>query len=191
MMSIERCYEMSQLAGIAYLDGKAAKKLYKKMGWNGHKFIEVKGAQCHVIWDSKEMAICFRGTEPDEFSDIKADLNAWPDTAHNGHGKVHNGFQEEINKIWHNILEVMEAQKCYHLYICGHSLGGAMATIAASRLGDKVSARYTHMGRQDPAIANGQNQFNAHTTDMSITTILYLKSHQDLWDIAITVSYVI
>lgn len=143
-MSIERCYEMSQLAGIAYLDGKAAKKLYKKMGWNGHKFIEVKGAQCHVIWDSKEMAICFRGTEPDEFSDIKADLNAWPDTAHNGHGKVHNGFQEEINKIWHNILEVMEAQKCYHLYICGHSLGGAMATIAASRLGDKVSALYTY-----------------------------------------------
>jgi triacylglycerol lipase len=134
---------MAKFAEIAYLDGAEAQSFFKGEGFRKHVFLENDGAQCHVIWNDKEVVLCFRGTEPGEFSDIKADLNALPDRANNGHGWVHNGFQEEVNKIWEAILEQLEPHADKDLYITGHSLGGAMATIATSRLGDRVKCLYT------------------------------------------------
>ena len=91
---IEHCSLMAKLAGIAYEDGPEAKPKYRKLGFTKHAFIEKDGAQCHAIVNKNMYVLCFRGTEPDEFSDIKADLNAWPDKAQAG-GRVHNGFQNE------------------------------------------------------------------------------------------------
>ena len=134
---------MAKFASIAYLDEKEAQPRFKDEGFRKHVFLEHDGAQCHVIWNNTDVILCFRGTEPSEFSDIKADLNALPDRANNGNGWVHNGFQEEVNKIWDAILEQLEAHPDKNLFITGHSLGGAMATIATSRLGDRVKALFT------------------------------------------------
>jgi triacylglycerol lipase len=143
---IENCAKMAECAEIAYLDAKQAKPKYKKLGYTTHRFIEHDGAQCHIISNKQELVICFRGTEPGEFSDIKADLNAWPDKANNGHGYVHNGFQEEVNKVWDQINTALGSMKIEGklFFICGHSLGGAMATIATSRFGNKVDCLYTY-----------------------------------------------
>lgn len=135
---------MAHAARIAYFDGKTAKTLYKNLGYTRHKFFEKDGAQAHAVWNSDEYVLCFRGTEPSEFSDIKADLNAWPDRAQIG-GRVHNGFQNEVEKLWPGVLKHLEANsKNKNIYLTGHSLGGAMATVAASRLNDRVSALYTY-----------------------------------------------
>jgi triacylglycerol lipase len=133
---IEKCATMAQCAQIAYMDGKEAKAEYKKLGYTQHKFIEKDGAQVHLIQNKNEIVLCFRGTEPGEFSDIKADLNAMPDKANNGSGLVHNGFQTEVDKVWVAIEAALAKAKPKDLFICGHSLGGAMATIATSRLAD-------------------------------------------------------
>lgn len=143
---IENCAKMAECAEIAYLDGKEAKVKYKALGYTTHRFIEKDGAQCHIVSNKNEIVLCFRGTEPGEFTDIKADLNAWPDQAENGHGLVHNGFQEEVNKVWDQINAALNKMKTdgKKFYICGHSLGGAMATIATSRFMDKVDCLYTY-----------------------------------------------
>lgn len=144
-MAMNKCADMAKCAQIAYMDGKEAKKEYKKLGYTSHKFIEKDGAQVHVISNKDELVLCFRGTEPGELSDIKADLNALPDRAENGNGFVHNGFQEEVNKLWDQIVALPSvAKNSKKFYICGHSLGAAMATIATSRLQDKVDALYTY-----------------------------------------------
>ena len=141
---IEKCHHMAQLAQIAYDDKAAAAPKIKQLGYTGHVFFDDDGAQVHIVWNDEDMVLCFRGTEPDEFSDIKADLNALPDRGQSG-GWVHNGFQEEVNKVWDEVTKVLETgRKDRNLYITGHSLGGAMATIAASRLKDITTALYTY-----------------------------------------------
>ena len=144
-MNIDKCGHMAHMASLAYLDGEEAKQKYKDLGYIGHHFIEDRGAQVHVATNETDIVLCFRGTEPGEFSDIMADLNALPDRAQIG-GWVHNGFQEEVNKVWDDLLPIIEdaMAKGRMMYICGHSLGGAMATIAASRLGSKVECLYTY-----------------------------------------------
>ena len=143
---MNKSHQMACFASIAYLDAEEAKPKFRELGFRKHEFIENEGAQCHVIWSANEIVLCFRGTEPSEFSDIKADLNAFQDKANNGHGLVHNGFQEEVNKIWDQIMNIVNTKthEKKTLYICGHSLGGAMATIATSRLGERVTALYTY-----------------------------------------------
>lgn len=128
------CHQMAKLAALAYFDGKEAKEAVKSLGYTYHKFFEHNGAQCHVAYNKKEYVIAFRGTEPDELSDVLADLNAWPAGAMT-HGLVHSGFKGETDKIWAALLRhYKEFAKNKKVYITGHSLGGAMATIACSRL---------------------------------------------------------
>ena len=128
-----KCYRMAQLSELAYLDAKPAKAESKKMGYTGHKFLENDGAQCHVFWDKETIVLAFRGTEPDELSDVLADLNAIPRGAMT-HGWVHSGFRGELDKLWENIVEIVNVNKEKQIYITGHSLGAAMATLATSRI---------------------------------------------------------
>ena len=140
------CAKMAKLSGIAYLDGPEAKPLMKELGYTTHKFIEKDGAQCHIVSNKEEVVVVFRGTEPGEISDVLADLNAWPDKPMIGKGLVHNGFQEEVNKVWDPIQSTLNKMKREgkHFYVAGHSLGGAMATIFTSRMADQVSALFTY-----------------------------------------------
>ena len=134
---------MAKMAGIAYLDGKEAAREFKKIGYGKHKFFEKDGAQCHAVWNDRRYVLCFRGTEPDELSDVLADLNAFPDKGIMG-GYVHNGFQNEVEKLWLELKAHYEKNGAKKLFfITGHSLGGAMSTIAASRFSDNVDCLYT------------------------------------------------
>ena len=127
------CNKMAKLAELAYLDGKEAKPRMKELGYSGHKFFENDGAQCHAVWNKEEYVLAFRGTEPDEISDVLADLKAWPAGAMT-HGKVHTGFKDEVDKLWDAIvIHHGRGHQEKRFLITGHSLGAAMATIATSR----------------------------------------------------------
>ena len=141
-------YKMSECAGIAYLDGKEAKPKYKELGYTGHRFFDIKGAQCHVAWNKEILTIAFRGTEVKELSDVKADLNVDSVKAEYFHGNVHEGFQTEVDKLWNIIVTyVMKNKKDRTIFVTGHSLGAAMATIVAARfykLKFKLGGLYTY-----------------------------------------------
>lgn len=142
MEHIEHCLKMARMAELAYKNRKHSLAQWKDLGYGNHRYIDIDGAQVHIVWNKTEMVLAFRGTEPDEFSDITADLNAIPDRAQVG-GWVHNGFQNELEKVWAKVLKTIADEiGDRKLYICGHSLGGAMATVAASRL--NPHALYTY-----------------------------------------------
>jgi len=131
-LDLQKANKFAQMADIAYKDLEA-KIPYMGMGYDNHRFLEKDGAQCHIVWDGSEMVLCFRGTEPDELSDVLADLNAIPRKSMTD-GWVHSGFRGELDKLWEMITPLVDKYKDRDLYICGHSLGAAMATLAASRI---------------------------------------------------------
>ena len=140
-------YTMAILSGLAYGEPSEVSKKFRKHGFHSNKYCSKNGAQCYIVWNDTNAVICFRGTEPKEMSDIKADLNAIQKQGLHNKGDVHGGFQGEINKLWDLIVEKIDELKDHKIYITGHSLGGAMATICAKRLQERkveVQCLYTY-----------------------------------------------
>ena len=140
-------YTMAILSGLAYGEPSEVSKKFRKHGFHSNKYCSKNGAQCYIVWNDTDAVICFRGTEPKEMSDIKADLNAIQKQGLHNKGDVHGGFQGEINKLWDLIVEKIDELKNHKIYITGHSLGGAMATICAKRLQEQqveVQCLYTY-----------------------------------------------
>ena len=130
----QRSLIFAQLAQIAYNDPAEAKKQAKKLGFTTVEFYDFDGAQAYRFQNQHDLVIACRGTQPTEFNDIKADLRAVPVMAETI-GRVHKGFKKEVDELWPMILEdiTRAVNQDNTLWFCGHSLGGGMATIMASR----------------------------------------------------------
>ena len=91
--------------------------------------------------------LAFRGTEANSWKDIKTDLDA---RFYKGEGgvKMHSGFAGAYNQVREQIRKAVDGlPEGSALYITGHSLGGALATIAARDLErDSLAACYTFGG---------------------------------------------
>ena len=136
--------KFANIAAITYDDPKDSKKKFKEQGYDIVEFFNVNGAQGYLIKKTEvfkdEYVLSFRGTEVKEKSDVLADLSAGKNLEAAG-GKVHYGFKRELDKLWPSVERALA--KVENVYVTGHSLGAAMATIAASRIQDKVLALVT------------------------------------------------
>ena len=132
-------------AMLTYKTPAVTEKYFKQAGFIDHNLVSINGAQCYVLISPKIVVISFRGTEPKEFSDIKADLKLWK-TDSETEGSVHAGFKHELDKVWPNVLTYIQTNRDKPLYITGHSLGAPMATIAVSRVQkyDNFRSLYTY-----------------------------------------------
>ena len=99
------------------------------------------GTQVFCYKDDKVACVAFRGTEPTAWSDIKADLKIRRVKCPTGF--VHRGFRDALNEVWPDVASWLSAAKCEHVFFTGHSLGGALATLAASRWNTETTHLYT------------------------------------------------
>ena len=137
LTQMERAVIAAKLSAHAYKTEAQAKAATKKMGFPWCKLISKDGAECLVVKDRNDLWFAFRGTKPSKLNDVTADLKLMKNAAVAG-GKVHSGFQKEVNDLWMDILAEIEHNQQLKvqkdIYMTGHSLGAAMATIAATRL---------------------------------------------------------
>lgn len=140
MSKIDRLVTMAKLSQWTYKSKKEALPQFKKLGYKTATFYDIDGAQAYVISNDEEVVIAFRGTQTREKSDIYADLQFFK-TDSLKEGKVHRGFQGEVDKLWAKITKKIKDKE---VYLTGHSLGAAMATIAAVRLGNQAKGLYTY-----------------------------------------------
>lgn len=130
------CAEFSWLAYAPFEREPAAKALVETVlqgiGFNTCSFLSSGSTQALLAQDtgSHLTVLAFRGTELDPRdwrTDLKALLVPWP-----GGGHVHQGFAEALSSVWEPVLAALRDAKGRQLYT-GHSLGAALATLAASR----------------------------------------------------------
>jgi pimeloyl-ACP methyl ester carboxylesterase len=75
--------------------------------------------------------LVFRGTEQN-IKDYVTDLTVGLLGASDGKVETHQGFRAALDSVWHEIEPALEQLRCPVFYT-GHSLGGALATLAAVR----------------------------------------------------------
>ncbi len=93
------------------------------------------GTQAILVSAESFIALAFRGTEAMSIRDIKSDVRARKRTCESG-GKMHSGFYDAFENVRPMVEEAINAPAHADkpLYVTGHSLGGAVATVAAKKL---------------------------------------------------------
>lgn len=128
---LRRSLLFAELSMLSYNDEREAREAAEAIGFSEVKFFDNDGSQAYQFSNDFDCVIASRGTEPHEWNDIQADANAATVLAETA-GRVHRGFKKEVDDLW-PMLEVVLKSNTKPLWFCGHSLGGAMATICAGR----------------------------------------------------------
>jgi len=128
---LRRALVMAELAMIAYNDKAEAQRAALAIGFPKAQLVEHDGSQAYRFQNEHDVVLACRGTEPNQWNDIQADANAMMSVV-GSLGKVHSGFNREVDDLW-PVLEGLLKDGSMPVWFCGHSLGGAMATICAYR----------------------------------------------------------
>lgn len=121
----------AELSRASYFSRTVAGQLAKDIGLPETRFYDRDGAQAYCFGNDHDAIIVCRGTEPSEWNDIKADLDAATDLAETV-GRVHRGFKREVDDLWPRLEQALVSND-RTLWFTGHSLGGAMTSICAGR----------------------------------------------------------
>lgn len=130
----DQAYLFAKLSRIAYLDPAQSEELFAQAGFTS-TFFDYNGSQAYLLKNAFDLVVVCRGTQPTEFADIKADLDARWVPSSTGIGRVHHGFKASVDNLWPKIeASLVEYGKERTVWCAGHSLGAAMATLIAYRL---------------------------------------------------------
>jgi triacylglycerol lipase len=128
---LRRSLLFAELANLSYLSRAEAGILAHRMGFPEIRFYDRDGAQAYIFANDDDVVVTCRGTEPNDWRDIEADLDLAKVMAETV-GWVHRGFKHEVDELWPRLEQAL-VNNTRTLWFSGHSLGGAMAAICAGR----------------------------------------------------------
>jgi triacylglycerol lipase len=143
-------------AQLAYADAQTIDSTVKQWGFRRSIFLDRFGTQGFLAGGDEMILLAFRGTEPAMLKDWMADMDVEP-VGFLG-GEVHLGFLRALRAVWSDVTAGIAALQtgAQSLWLTGHSLGAALATLAAARLrieaGTPLNGLYTF---GSPRVGNG------------------------------------
>ena len=151
--SLVNAWWMAEASTLVYADEAYVRPRFREAGLNRVVFFNRSGTQCFIASNSRFAIVAFRGSEiwnkdegydlsqtiADFITDIDIRLSDWIRG-----GKVHSGFKAALDTVWDDmLLEIKRLQdQGVLIWVTGHSLGAALATLAADRL-PNVQGLYT------------------------------------------------
>ncbi len=138
---------LADCALLAYLPTeRQVTQTLERVGLGGTCFgFGSPGAQGFIAESDGWAIVCFRGTNDlrDVFDDVRIGLDKREPHA----GRVHEGFYESLGSIWPDMRDELEgiqgkSDAPVPVWFTGHSLGAAMATLAANAY-EHARALYT------------------------------------------------
>ncbi|GAB4455408.1 MAG: hypothetical protein Kow0070_03600 [Anaerolineales bacterium] len=147
---------MASMAQLVYerfeQGGKERELLIQKLKGGGFRLVgefnsPETDTQAFLVTNDEYAVLAFRGTEVTKTKDVITDARVFKISAIEG--RVHKGFAEAYRSIEPQVLKALKKVRGLPLYITGHSLGAALATIATQHLEhdpvlrDEIAACYT------------------------------------------------
>lgn len=191
---------MSQLAYDRYEDDKNPKLLElftAKLKSGGFKLLEIYNSpetdtQAFLAANGDYAVLAFRGTEVTSRKDIMTDAKA--KRIVDIEGRVHGGFRAAFESVKQKIEKGILGLDNIPLYITGHSLGAALATVATQELENnpdikgRIAACYTY---GSPRVGNTQYDKNfkapiyrmVNTTDIVTIVPLLAMGYVHIGDV--------
>ena len=131
---------------LADLQGILATAVYPSVQPIGDCFVDgANTGRGYFASNDSHTLLAFRGTEADNNYDKVADgeIDRTPEAG----ALVHSGFKRYLDLVWPQVTQCVAAYRANHpnqnICITGHSLGGALATLAFTRLNDPASSLIT------------------------------------------------
>lgn len=191
---LENSWHLAEAGLIAYEEPNFIRNVYMLRGFDGFRFFANPPSEAFVAWKGGTAIAAFRGTELKSrltLREITADASVA--RARFLGGYVHSGFKERTLALWEGperpagwapwaslsgmkafLERLLDERRGTALYLTGHSLGAAMATIAAA-LFPRATALYTFgspmVGDRDFASAIAPPHYR-WVNDRDIVTLL-------------------
>ena len=167
-----------KLSWLAYSSKDEIREVLKSWNFTKFRFFDLGITQAFIVADAEKIILTFRGTDSmkDWMGNFDIDLVGGPFG-----GKVHEGFSRSLSLIWKDIQMTFDLLQPSHvatktemiqgdlkeskapsLWVTGHSLGAALATLSVARLREKdqmVHGLYT-FGSPRVGSRKFQEEFN-------------------------------
>ena len=124
-------YWLGNAARLSYHDPVTIQTVVAAWGLDEFLFFDKLETQAFIAGNDKLLILAFRGTTAllDWIFDARIDLIGGPA------GRVHEGFNVALSFVWLDIWSyIKEQRRGRALWVTGHSLGAALATLAVAKL---------------------------------------------------------
>lgn len=166
---------MWELSKIAYEeDHVAAEQRVRSMGLDGYVPFDQGGStQGFGCFDATRRLVAFRGTQPDPIDWITdARFNPIPGVLGTS---VHAGFKIALDEVWDDVSGFL-GDSSRSVWIAGHSLGAALATLAAARwseAGGGVAGVVT-FGQPRTGLGDFASAYNSRLRDVTLRFVNHI-----------------
>ena len=146
--SLSNAMTFADFSHLAYFSPAYIEKQVQQWGYTDFRWIEDEetDTQAFVSSKDKHVIVCFRGTG--SMTDWITDLKLRKTDAFGGKGRVHRGFKSALDSVWDKVqTAVNDLGGDKKVFVSGHSLGAALAQLAAYRLastGHQVASVYVY-----------------------------------------------